>query len=139
LHAPPGAAARIAIVGPDGVGKTALTLAAAHDPAIRERFGENRFFVDCTTAGDGKQLISLLAAQLGLEEPAGRKMIIKHLTATATAEAPALVVLDAIGRAWKPFEYRNDVEDFLSLLADLEHVTLIVSGAFSFSSISARC
>ncbi|KAJ7230765.1 hypothetical protein C8J57DRAFT_1730487 [Mycena rebaudengoi] len=87
LHAPAGAAARIAIVGPDGVGKTALTLAAAHDPQIRERFGQNRFFVDCTAAGDEKQLISLMAAQLDLEEPAGRKAIFKHLAATATAEA----------------------------------------------------
>ncbi|KAJ7202243.1 hypothetical protein C8J57DRAFT_1623130 [Mycena rebaudengoi] len=127
LNAPPGAAARIVIVGPDGVGKTALTLAAAHDPQIRERFGQNRFFVDCTAAGDEKQLISLMAAQLGLEESARRKAIFNHLAATATAEAPTLVVLDAIGRAWKPFEHRNDVEDFLSLLADLGHVTIIVT------------
>ncbi|KAJ7268351.1 hypothetical protein C8J57DRAFT_344406 [Mycena rebaudengoi] len=127
LYAPGGTAARIAIVGPDGVGKTALTLAAAHDPQIRERFGENRFFVDCTAAGDEKQLISLMAAQLGLEEPARRKVIFKHFTATATAETPALVVLDAIGGAWKPFEHRNDVEDFLSRLADLDHVTIIVT------------
>ncbi|KAJ7289699.1 hypothetical protein C8J57DRAFT_1706429 [Mycena rebaudengoi] len=86
---------------------------------IHERFEPNRFFVDCATAGDRKQLIPPLAAQLGLEEPAGRKAIMKYLTATATAEAPALVVLDIIGGAWKLFELRNDVEDFLSLLADL--------------------
>ncbi|KAJ7289710.1 hypothetical protein C8J57DRAFT_1628817 [Mycena rebaudengoi] len=108
----------------DGVGKTALTFAAAHDPQIRERFGQSRFFVDCTAAGDGKQLISLMAAQLGREEPARPKAIFKHLTAT---EAPALIVLDVIGRPWKPFEHRNDVEDFLSLLADLDHVTIIAS------------
>jgi hypothetical protein len=138
LHAPAGAAARIVVVGPDGVVKT-HSRSPRDDPQIRERFAQNRFFVDCTAAGDRKQLISLMAAQLGLEEPARQKTMFNHFTATATAEAPALVVLDAIGRAWKPFEYRNDVEDFLSLLADLQHVTVIVRGAFSFSSIPAKC
>ncbi|KAJ7231796.1 hypothetical protein C8J57DRAFT_1480846 [Mycena rebaudengoi] len=126
LHAPAGAAAHIVVVGPDGVVKT-HSRSPRDDPQIRERFAQNRFFVDCTAAGDRKQLISLMAAQLGLEEPARQKTMFNHFTATATAEAPALVVLDAIGRAWKPFEYRNDVEDFLSLLADLQHVTVIVT------------
>ncbi|KAJ7263467.1 hypothetical protein C8J57DRAFT_437209 [Mycena rebaudengoi] len=121
--------ARIAIVGPDGVGKTAIVLVASHDPEVCKLFGQNRFFVDCTPAADGKQLISLIANQLGiaLESGPGRKPIIKHLTAISTAETPVLIILDAIGEAWTPYENRNDVEDFLSLLADLEHVTLIVT------------
>ncbi|KAJ7214149.1 hypothetical protein C8J57DRAFT_288286 [Mycena rebaudengoi] len=69
LHAPAGAAARIVVVGPDGVVKT-HSRSPRDDPQIRERFAQNRFFVDCTAAGDRKQLISLMAAQLGLEEPA---------------------------------------------------------------------
>ncbi|KAJ7200066.1 P-loop containing nucleoside triphosphate hydrolase protein, partial [Mycena rebaudengoi] len=117
--------ARIAIVGPDGVGKTAIALVASHDPQVCKLFGQNRFFVDCTPAADGKQLISLIANQLGIRPR--RTMIIKHLVAISTAETPVLIVLDAIDKAWTPYEYRSDVEDFLSLLADLEHVALIVT------------
>ncbi|KAJ7061104.1 hypothetical protein C8F01DRAFT_1138931 [Mycena amicta] len=40
---------------------------------------------------------------------------------------PILLILDAIDRAWKPHINRNDVEDFLSLLADIQHLTLLVT------------
>ncbi|KAJ7933459.1 hypothetical protein B0H13DRAFT_2306871 [Mycena leptocephala] len=97
--------ARIAICGADGLGKTALALATSHSSEVSQMFGIHRYFVECEDAKDSKQLIAALAAHLGT--------------------TPVLVVLDALDRAWKPHENRSDVEDFLSLLADLPYLTLI--------------
>ncbi|KAJ7431626.1 hypothetical protein B0H11DRAFT_843818 [Mycena galericulata] len=118
--------ARITICGAEGVGKTAVALAASHHPDISALFGVRRYFVECDGANDGKQLVAAIALHLGLESY-GRKAVIRHLTALATEETPVLVTLDALDRAWKPHENRSDVEDFLSLIADLQHVTLLVT------------
>ncbi|KAJ7105826.1 hypothetical protein C8R44DRAFT_745484 [Mycena epipterygia] len=141
-------AARIAICGAEGVGKTAVALAAAHSPEVSQLFGQQRYFVECDGATDAKQLVCAIALALGLEST-GKKPVIRQLTAlggggeTKTVEGeekkegegeekekekkPVLLVLDALDRAWKPHENRSAVEDFLSLLADLQHVTLIVT------------
>ncbi|KAF8148118.1 hypothetical protein K438DRAFT_1779717 [Mycena galopus ATCC 62051] len=118
--------ARISICGAEGLGKTALALAASHSPEVSQMFGVHRYFVDCEGARDAKQLVTMIAIHFGLEGH-GRKHVIRHLTSIATEATPVLVVLDALDRAWKPHENRSDVEDFLSLLADLQHLTLIAA------------
>ncbi|KAJ7768129.1 hypothetical protein DFH07DRAFT_306853 [Mycena maculata] len=118
--------ARITICGADGVGKTAIALCATHHPDISEMFGVHRYFVECEGATDVKQLCAAIAMSLGLES-LGRKSVTRHLTAIATEENPALLVLDALDRSWRPHETRNDVEDFVSLLADQQYVTIVVT------------
>ncbi|KAJ7841727.1 hypothetical protein B0H14DRAFT_3869093 [Mycena olivaceomarginata] len=121
IHSKP---ARIAICGAEGLGKTAIALAASHSPEISQMFGARRYFFECDGARDYKQLLAVIALQLGLEGT-GRKHVIRHLTALAAEQTPVLVVLDALDRAWKPHDNRTDLEDFLSLLADIQHLTLI--------------
>ncbi|KAF7378172.1 hypothetical protein MSAN_00241700 [Mycena sanguinolenta] len=89
-------------------------------------FGVHRYFIECTGTRDAKQLVAVVAFNLGLEGH-GRNDVIRHLTSIATESTPVLLVLDALDRAWKPHENRNDVEDFLSLLADLPYLTLVVT------------
>ncbi|KAJ6549900.1 hypothetical protein B0H19DRAFT_1073806 [Mycena capillaripes] len=109
--------ARITICGAEGMGKTALALAV---------FGVHRYFVECEGAKDAKQLVAALARCLGIDSTS-KKHVIRHLTTIGTEETPVLVVLDALDQAWKPYENCSDVEDFLSLLADLQHLALIVT------------
>lgn len=118
--------ARITICGAEGVGKTAVALAASHSSEISEMFGVHRYFVECDGAKDAKQLVAAMAVSLGVDSTS-KKHVIRHLNTIATETTPVLVVLDALDRAWKPHENRSDVEDFLSLLADILHLTLIVS------------
>ncbi|KAJ7834504.1 hypothetical protein B0H13DRAFT_2426883, partial [Mycena leptocephala] len=118
--------ARIAICGADGLGKTALALAASHSSDVSQMFGVHRYFVECEGAKDPKQLVAALATHLGVGSTS-RKHVIRHLSTLATETTPVLVVLDAMDRAWKPHENRGDVEDVLSLLADLQYLTLIVT------------
>ncbi|KAJ7182404.1 hypothetical protein C8R43DRAFT_5084 [Mycena crocata] len=118
--------ARICVAGAEGIGKTAVAVAAAHSPELGEMFGVQRYFVDCEGARDGKMLVATIAATLQLEGR-GRKHVVRHLEAIATEEKPALLILDALDRSWRPHENRSDIEDFLSLLADIQYLTLIVT------------
>ncbi|KAJ6480454.1 hypothetical protein C8R45DRAFT_1101025 [Mycena sanguinolenta] len=118
--------ARVAICGAEGMGKSALALAASHNPEICQMFGIHRYFVECEGTRDAKQLVAVIAFHLGLEGR-GKKHVIRHFAALATETTPVLLVLDALDRAWKPHENRGDVEDFLSLLADLPYLTLMVT------------
>jgi Cdc6-like AAA superfamily ATPase len=122
------APARIVVCGAEGLGKTAVAVAASHSPEISQMFGQHRYFVECEGATDAKQLVAAIAQHLNLEGTS-RKHVIRHLAGLAKEGEPAppvLLVLDALDRAWKPHENRTDVEDFLSLLADLQHLTLMV-------------
>ncbi|KAJ7731763.1 hypothetical protein B0H16DRAFT_1893242 [Mycena metata] len=119
-------AARITICGAEGIGKTAVALAASHSAELAEMFKDHRYFIECGGARDVQQLLAAIALQLGLEGT-GRKHVIRHLSTLATEQTPVLLVLDALDRAWKLHGNRNDVEDFLSLLADVQDLTLIVT------------
>ncbi|KAJ7766087.1 hypothetical protein B0H16DRAFT_385974 [Mycena metata] len=119
-------AARIAICGAEGIGKTAVVLVAIHSAELAEMFKEHRYFIECEGTTDNKQLVAALADTLDLEGT-GKKRVIRHLTMIATEETPVLIVLDALDCAWKPHKNRGDVEDFLSLLAGLQHLTLVVT------------
>jgi len=117
--------ARIAILGADGVGKSSLALATLHQPEVASAFGVHRFYVSCDSATCAKELGSVLTKHFGLDDNGKPiKSIVRHLAALAT---PMVLVLDGIDNCWRPHEKRGEVEDFLSLLADIQHLSLVVT------------
>ncbi|CAK5271726.1 unnamed protein product [Mycena citricolor] len=118
--------ARVCICGPNGIGKTVVALAASHHADISIMFGGRRYFVECTGAKDPKHLVAMVSQALGVVG-AGRKRLIRCLTSLAADETPILLILDGLESAWKPHQHRNDVEDLLALLADINYLTLLVT------------
>ncbi|KAJ7247268.1 hypothetical protein C8J57DRAFT_1240987 [Mycena rebaudengoi] len=108
---------RVAILGPGGIGKSALALAVHHDPGIISTFGSNRFSYP--------YMIGKLAGYFGVEQEGTRaKAVLRHLSAMS---GPMLLVLDNMEDCWEPLSSRTKVEEVLSLLSDLPKLHLLVT------------
>ncbi|KAJ7858637.1 hypothetical protein B0H14DRAFT_3135413 [Mycena olivaceomarginata] len=115
--------ARVAILGPGGIGKTALAKSALHHPDTVDKYPV-RYFVSCDSAGTIEDLVFAVAIALGLEPAeALSKAIIKHLA----AQSSCLVILDNLETPWERIETRPKVEEFLARLGDLSHVALLIT------------
>jgi hypothetical protein len=118
------ASPKVAILGGGGMGKTSLAKAVLHHPEIIARYQQNRFFVPCDGAATKRELAALIGAQLGLK--AGNDItrpIVQHFCSSP----PCLLMLDNLETSWEPIDSKKGVEEFLSLLTDIVHLSLIVS------------
>ncbi|KAJ7282816.1 hypothetical protein C8J57DRAFT_1499782 [Mycena rebaudengoi] len=115
----------IAILGPGGIGKSSLALTILHSPESVTKFDAHRYFVSCDAAASHVDVASAIAAYLGLEQQAKvAKAVIRHLSAI---KSPILLVLDNIETPWESLETRAQVEEFLSLLTDVQQLNLVVT------------
>ncbi|KAJ7195906.1 P-loop containing nucleoside triphosphate hydrolase protein, partial [Mycena pura] len=117
-------APRIAILGAGGMGKTSLAKAVLHHPDITLKYGEFRMFVACEVATTTAELVALVVNYLGLKP--GRnpsRQIIRHFT----NGPPTLLILDNLETAWEPTVSCKEIEDFLSLLTEIQHLSLIIT------------
>ncbi|KAJ6548124.1 hypothetical protein DFH09DRAFT_1169832 [Mycena vulgaris] len=116
-------AARVAVLGPGGMGKTTLAMTALHCTAVTEKY-TIRHFISCESANTGSDLVSIVGSHLGLE-PSRQlsKAIVRHFGESG----PCLLVLDNVETPWEPLESRPGVEEFLSLLTDISTLTLLIT------------
>ncbi|KAJ6583437.1 hypothetical protein DFH09DRAFT_1275203 [Mycena vulgaris] len=115
---------RISILGAGGMGKTSLSKAVLHHPALASRYDEYRLFVPCDTVSTSIQLAGLIGAYLGLKP--GKDLtvpVIRHLS----NGPPTLLILDNLETIWEPAESRADLEKFLCNLTDIEDLALITT------------
>jgi hypothetical protein len=114
---------QVAILGPGGIGKTALAVIVLHHPDIVSKY-VHRHFVSCAGAATAGQLVNNVAVYLGLEPSQNpSKIIVQYLMECG----PALLVLDNLETVWEAAENRYGVEEFLSILSEVDELTLLVS------------
>lgn len=117
--------ARIAILGPGGMGKSSLALTVLHHEDVISKFGQNRYFIGCDTASSYPELLTLITSYFGLAiDKTSSKAIIRYFSSISE---PSLMVLDNLETPWEPSGCRLQAENFLSLLTDIPHLHLVVS------------
>ena len=122
---------RIAILGAGGMGKTSLARAVLHHAETTTKYGPHRYFIasDCVTTKT--ELAALIGAHLGLKPDKDLTCaIVQHFSSSPFS----LLILDNLETSWEPAETRRDIEEFLSLLTDVEHLGLLV-GAHSLLAL----
>jgi predicted ATPase len=116
--------ARIAILGAGGMGKTSLARAVLHDAQVAAKFPD-RLFVSCDSATTSIEVAALIGSYVGLKPgPDLTQPVIRYFS----TNSPCLLVLDNLETPWEPLESRAGIEELLSLLTDVPHLSLIVSG-----------
>ncbi|KAJ6477725.1 P-loop containing nucleoside triphosphate hydrolase protein, partial [Mycena sanguinolenta] len=114
---------RIAILGGGGMGKTSLARAALHHEDTLARF-EQRFFVSAESATSSVEIAALIGLHVGLNSG---KDLTKAVVQYFLRKPSSLLILDNLETVWEPIQSRTRVEEFLSLLADVEHLGLIIT------------
>jgi adenylate kinase family enzyme len=114
---------RIAILGPGGMGKTSLAKVVLHHTETTSIYGSNRYFIASESATTKVELTALIGAHLGLSPSKDLAAMVYNHFADSQA---CLLILDNLETAWEPAETRDEIEEFLSLLTNLEHLALLV-------------
>ncbi|KAJ7815337.1 P-loop containing nucleoside triphosphate hydrolase protein, partial [Mycena olivaceomarginata] len=115
--------ARVAILGPGGMGKTTLAMATLHHRKVVDRF-PTRHFISCDSSHTNESLVATITSNLGLEPSRGLVRDVIHHLSTG---GPCLVILDNFETPWEPVDGRAKVEELLSLLTDVPHVALLIT------------
>lgn len=119
---------RTVILGAGGMGKTSLAKAAVHHTELTAKYKQHRHFVSCDSATNRVELAALIGSHLGLSSSKDlTRSVVQHFSGSP----PSLLILDNLETVWEPIESRGDIEEFLSLLADVDHLSLIVGAMFS--------
>ncbi|KAJ7262045.1 P-loop containing nucleoside triphosphate hydrolase protein [Mycena rebaudengoi] len=114
---------RIAILGTGGMGKTTLAIAAVQNAQVESKYSQ-RYFVPCQSTPTCLELVSMIAAHLSLAQQSNLLRTVIHYFKHAP---PSLLVLDNFETPWEPNSSRSEVEEFLSLLADISQLALVIT------------
>ncbi|HWM90688.1 MAG TPA: tetratricopeptide repeat protein [Thermoanaerobaculia bacterium] len=113
--------APIPVLGPAGIGKTTITVAAFYDDRVRQRFGERKFFAWCEGAMSSEGLLAEIAQALHLKPG----LELETQVFRELEREPAFLVLDNLETPWE--RDQGPTEKLLEHLAASKHLALIVS------------
>jgi SIR2-like domain/NB-ARC domain len=114
----------VAVLGPPGIGKSTISVAAAHDERVVERFGAQRWFIRCDGITSASTLLTAVAEELGVPTDDGPAATLDSVVRTLDGEA-ALIVLDNLETPWGHDPVAT--EQLLMALAAAERLTLMAA------------
>ena len=118
-------AARVAVLGPGGIGKTSVALALLHNPHVAQEFGGQRFFLSCEALLDADSIVVSLAKLLQLPVSGD---LLSAVLARFERGLRALLVLDNLETVWLAGGTPAlAVDELLGRFAQLTTLTLMIT------------
>ncbi|KAI0055923.1 hypothetical protein BV25DRAFT_1842640 [Artomyces pyxidatus] len=120
--------ARISVLGPGGIGKTALALTVLHHTMVQECFKEAIYFISCDACTSAAAILVEIAQTLKMN--VGQNVPLDQQVMSYLSGTPiCLLCLDNFETPWDQqyVESQMDVEALLACITALSNVTLIVT------------
>ncbi|KAJ7489223.1 hypothetical protein FB451DRAFT_1125501 [Mycena latifolia] len=117
--------ARVAILGPGGMGKTTLALSVLYDPQVVERY-DSRYFVSCDGVPSAELLLTELANVLRLPRDELDENM-HDLVLSSFREGTIVICFDNLETAWDNPDSRRAVEDLLMEFTDIPNLAVLVT------------
>ncbi len=119
-------AARLALMGAGGMGKTTLAQAVCRQARISEAFGKRIFWVSCEVANSYETFLELIARAVGAEKPSANRL--EDITVTlANAQLKTMIVLDNLETALNLESHQTHVENVLCALFAIQNLAVLVT------------
>ncbi|THU90843.1 hypothetical protein K435DRAFT_841289, partial [Dendrothele bispora CBS 962.96] len=121
------AQAFLAILGPGGIGKTALAQKIIEVEAIKDKFEKRSYFIPCDILPNVASLILGMLQCLKIPAQEGKsqtEMLNDYLQLNAKH---TLLVLDNFETLWYSKEGRAGIQNFLEKLFNFKHVSILVT------------
>jgi tetratricopeptide (TPR) repeat protein len=109
------------VLGPGGIGKSTVCLAALHEPRVAQRYRDRRYFVRCNATKSGEAVLAEVAATLGLS--IGPDLAARTLA--YLGQAPSVLVLDNAETPW--WADPEGTEGIFATLAGVRGLALVAS------------
>ncbi|KAI0055924.1 hypothetical protein BV25DRAFT_1832767 [Artomyces pyxidatus] len=120
--------ARLAFLGSEGVGKTALAVTILHHPRVAETFKDAIYFISCTPCTSLLSLQTDIAKAFGVETEYKMIPVDQKVISCLAASPPCLVCLDGFETPWsQPAAEKIAVESFLARITSLPNVTVLLT------------
>ena len=117
--------ARLAVLGPGGIGKTTIALVILYEVQIVENFRDRRFFLSCEALVDTNPVVVSLAKLLGLHLSGD---LLTAVVTRLTDMPRALLVLDNLETVWlADGGPAAAIEELLGRLAQIPSLSILIT------------